>query len=262
MFLLCVQSYEYVSSTMKNGVLWSFWFDCWIWFLSLLKTEYMYKKGHFHFLCFVWIGAPSHSHTHVYTHTQTDTHTPTYTHKHTQINKPTACLEPWFLRRLSLLSTSVLTQLPRPYQHNGCSPNTSVPRVIVFHAWCGTCALQGGTGRGGDGGKDDNTHLIICGTVTLLFSSKAFIIRPLQRMLSMHCCRGGEMLIVSTTWWPMPTNSGALIQTWVSQPLNMHNICRAKGAIFQMFKCLACLPKLISRCLHPRNASAILYIGA
>lgn len=30
------------------------------------------------------------------------------------------------------------------------------------------------------------THLIICGTETLLFSSKAFIIRPLQRMLSIH----------------------------------------------------------------------------
>lgn len=32
-----------------------------------------------------------------------------------------------------------------------------------------------------------STHLIIWGTVTLEFSSKAFIIRPLQRMLSTHC---------------------------------------------------------------------------
>lgn len=31
-----------------------------------------------------------------------------------------------------------------------------------------------------------HTHLIIWGTVTLEFSSKAFIIRPLQRMLSTH----------------------------------------------------------------------------
>lgn len=30
------------------------------------------------------------------------------------------------------------------------------------------------------------THLIICGTVTLEFSSKTFIMRPLQRMLSTH----------------------------------------------------------------------------
>ena len=34
--------------------------------------------------------------------------------------------------------------------------------------------------------KVSDSHLIICGTETLLFSSKAFIIRPLQRMLSMH----------------------------------------------------------------------------
>lgn len=32
-----------------------------------------------------------------------------------------------------------------------------------------------------------STHLIICGTVTLEFSSKAFIMSPLQRMLSTHC---------------------------------------------------------------------------
>lgn len=32
-----------------------------------------------------------------------------------------------------------------------------------------------------------HTHLIIWGTVTLEFSSKAFIISPLQRMLSTHC---------------------------------------------------------------------------
>lgn len=30
------------------------------------------------------------------------------------------------------------------------------------------------------------TYLIICGTVTLEFSSKAFIISPLHRMLSTH----------------------------------------------------------------------------
>lgn len=32
-----------------------------------------------------------------------------------------------------------------------------------------------------------NAYLIICGTVTFELSSKAFIISPLQRMLSMHC---------------------------------------------------------------------------
>lgn len=32
-----------------------------------------------------------------------------------------------------------------------------------------------------------SAYLIICGTVTLEFSSKAFIISPLQRILSMHC---------------------------------------------------------------------------
>lgn len=49
-----------------------------------------------------------------------------------------------------------------------------------------------------------DTHLIICGTVTLLFSSKAFIIRPLQRMLSMHCERSrdthrGEAAVTSVS---------------------------------------------------------------
>lgn len=36
-----------------------------------------------------------------------------------------------------------------------------------------------------------STHLIIWGTVTLEFSSKAFIMRPLQRMLSTHWKRRG-----------------------------------------------------------------------
>lgn len=38
----------------------------------------------------------------------------------------------------------------------------------------------------------NGAHLIICGTVTLEFSSNAFIISPLQRMLSMHCKREEE----------------------------------------------------------------------
>lgn len=39
------------------------------------------------------------------------------------------------------------------------------------------------------GFRHGSTHLIICGTVTLEFSSKAFIMSPLQRMLSTHCKR-------------------------------------------------------------------------
>lgn len=45
-------------------------------------------------------------------------------------------------------------------------------------------ALSAAPGRG-------STHLIIWGTVTLEFSSKAFIMRPLQRMLSTHWKRHG-----------------------------------------------------------------------
>lgn len=37
-----------------------------------------------------------------------------------------------------------------------------------------------------------DTYLIICGTVTLEFSSKAFIMSPLQRILSTHWKKRGS----------------------------------------------------------------------
>lgn len=36
-------------------------------------------------------------------------------------------------------------------------------------------------------GKDYYTYLIICGTVTLEFSSNTIVIKPLHRILSTHC---------------------------------------------------------------------------
>ena len=170
------------------------------------------QEWHFHFLCLVLNRSSI-----LPTHARMHTHTHTHAHAHTRINSQFRTWESHECVNylcVHATSASLPTQwLPSQHKRPQCN---CVPCIT----WC-IRTLQRGTGNGGTGGRD-NTHLIICGTVTLLFSSKAFIIRPLQRMLSMHCRGGGEMLIVSTTWWPTPTDSGALISNLAFKPLNMH----------------------------------------
>ena len=60
----------------------------------------------------------------------------------------------------------------------------SIVNTPTTYGWGEVAGPPGGVGRGGP-------YLIICGTVTLEFSSKAFIMSPLHRMLSTHCNQSG-----------------------------------------------------------------------
>lgn len=67
------------------------------------------------------------------------------------------------------------------------------------YEWLISVSLRDDTNDTDDTDDTNKAHLIIWGTVTLELSSKAFIISPLQRMLSMHCgTDSAEGMLVSS----------------------------------------------------------------
>lgn len=67
--------------------------------------------------------------------------------------------------------------------------------------------------------EGNGTHLIIWGTVTLELSSKAFIMSPLQRMLSTHWDqRGPGQSLCRVTGSRVPWTQGAQDVRWKSGP--------------------------------------------
>lgn len=81
----------------------------------------------------------------------------------------------------------------------------SVPATLCGPQWPGPDRVKG-------------TYLIICGTVTLEFSSKAFIMSPLHRMLSTHWNQRGDPISEP----PSPSGDPGPVGTLPSEPFMCH----------------------------------------